>query len=353
MFKISKKDMKVINKNRYKNDSPIVRKRLNVIVIFQKTQSKQKTSELTDIPRRTVEQYIHEYIKHGLDYILVTHYPERHSELMEYQDEILEEFELNPPKSIPEAKSRIMKITGVSRSDTQIRKYLNKIGLSRKKPVLIPMAKSDTSLKEKIQAQSEYVENVIKPHIEKDRNNEETLLFMDACHVQLAVTLCFIWSASKHYIKAFPKQGRVSIIGAVTPYGSNQIFKVIDGNVNAYEIAHFLADVRESIPSGKISIVLDNANYHKTDMVLKLAKELDINLLFLPTASPNLNIIERVWGFVKKKFVYNNCFLSQDDLILTLSKSLKKLGTKYSKDMNTLLSCKFHMFDASVQFLAA
>lgn len=353
MFKIPKKDMKVISSNRYKSESPIVSKRLNAIVIFDKTQNKKKTSELTGIPKRTVEQYINEYSKHGLDYVLVTHYPERHSALMEHKDEILEEFELNPPQSIPEAKSRIKKLTGISRSDTQIRKYLNKIGVSRKKPTLIPMTKSDTSLKEKINTQSEYVENVLKPHIEKHRNNEETLLFMDACHVQLAATLCFIWSASKHYIKAFPKQGRVSIIGAVSAHGGKQIFRIIDGNVNAYEIAQFLADVRENIPSGNISIVLDNANYHKTDMVLGLAKSLDIKLLFLPTASPNLNIIERVWGFVKKNFVYNTCFLNKDDLMLALNKSIKKLGTKYSKNMSSLLTCKFQMFDSDAQFLAA
>lgn len=353
MFKVSKKDMRVIKKNLYKNDNSTVRKRLNAIVIFYKTQCKQKTSELTCIPKRTVEQYIHEYNKHGLDYILVTHYPDRESKLMEYEEQILEEFDLNPPKSIPEAKLRIKKLTGISRSDTQIRLYLNKIGLSRKKPTLIPMAKSDKSLEEKIKAQSSYVENVLKPHVEKHHDNEETLLFMDACHVQLAAMLSFIWSASKHYIKAFPKQGRVSIIGAVAPHGDKKIFRVIDGNVNAYEIANFLADVREGIPVGKISIVLDNANYHKTEMILDLAKDLDINLLFLPVASPNLNIIERVWGFIKKKFVYNTCFLSKDDLISTLMKSIKKLGTKYSKDMNSLLTCKFQVFNKDAQLLAA
>lgn len=35
-----------------------------------------------------------------------------------------------------------------------------------------------------------------------------------------------------------------------------------------------------------------------------LAAQLDIELLFLPAYSPNLNLIERLWKFVKKQCLY-------------------------------------------------
>jgi len=52
-------------------------------------------------------------------------------------------------------------------------------------------------------------------------------------------------------------------------------------------------------------LVLDNARYQKCHLVQNLAATLNIELLFLPTYSPNLNLIERLWKFVKKKCLYS------------------------------------------------
>ena len=50
-----------------------------------------------------------------------------------------------------------------------------------------------------------------------------------------------------------------------------------------------------------VTLVLDNARYQKCVLVQQLADELGIELLYLPSYSPNLNLIERLWKFVKKK----------------------------------------------------
>ena len=43
-----------------------------------------------------------------------------------------------------------------------------------------------------------------------------------------------------------------------------------------------------------ITLVLDNARYQHCRAILELAAHLDIELLFLPPYSPNLNLIERL-----------------------------------------------------------
>jgi hypothetical protein len=50
--------------------------------------------------------------------------------------------------------------------------------------------------------------------------------------------------------------------------------------------------------TGPITLVLDNARYQHNAAVKTLAKELGITLLFLPSYSPNLNLIERLWKFI-------------------------------------------------------
>jgi transposase len=44
-----------------------------------------------------------------------------------------------------------------------------------------------------------------------------------------------------------------------------------------------------------ITLVLDNARYQKCKVVEELALSLSIALLYLPSYSPNLNLIERRW----------------------------------------------------------
>ena len=50
-----------------------------------------------------------------------------------------------------------------------------------------------------------------------------------------------------------------------------------------------------------ITVVLDNARYQRCALVQSLARSLRIELLFLPSYSPNLNLIERVWRYLKQK----------------------------------------------------
>jgi transposase len=64
------------------------------------------------------------------------------------------------------------------------------------------------------------------------------------------------------------------------------------------ELRSKIADLGLIIP---ITLVLDNARYQKCKIVEKLALSLSIELLYLPSYSPNLNLIERLWKFVKKK----------------------------------------------------
>ena len=92
----------------------------------------------------------------------------------------------------------------------------------------------------------------------------------------------------------------------------------------------------------EIYLVLDNAPYNKSSPVRDLAKELGIRIVYLPTYSPNLNPIERLWKYMKRKVMANRYFPDvetfQRELMLFL-RGIRKHRTKLS----TLITDNFHI----------
>ena len=117
--------------------------------------------------------------------------------------------------------------------------------------------------------------------------------------------------------------------------------------INALSVCELLRKMRDVVGIGEIiTIVLDNAAYQKCAIVTELAKDLKIELLFLPSYSPNLNLIERLWKWVRKDCLNGNYFEHFDDMKYTINQSLLMVSHGKKKDeMDTLLALNFQLYD--------
>jgi len=93
-----------------------------------------------------------------------------------------------------------------------------------------------------------------------------------------------------------------------------------------------------------ITIVLDNARYQRCKVVTEKAAELGIELLFLPPYSPNLNLIERLWKFVKKQVLYSKYYEKFEDFKAAITKCLEQSETKHKEAIDSLLKLNFQTF---------
>ena len=80
------------------------------------------------------------------------------------------------------------------------------------------------------------------------------------------------------------------------------------------------------------------------------AAQLGIELLFLPPYSPNLNLIERLWKFVKKKCLYSKYYDNFEKFQKAISECLENASTQHKKELESLLTLKFQTFEKS-QFM--
>ena len=93
-----------------------------------------------------------------------------------------------------------------------------------------------------------------------------------------------------------------------------------------------------------IKIVLDNARYQHCKLVEEAAKTLGISLLFLPSYSPNLNSIERLWKFTKKKILYAKYYDTPAKFHLAITAFFQTANQKHNAELENLLTLKFQFF---------
>jgi transposase len=107
------------------------------------------------------------------------------------------------------------------------------------------------------------------------------------------------------------------------------------------ELLRLLAGAHPALPS---TIVLDKARYQKCALVQELARSLGIELLYLPAYSPNLNLIERFWKWVKKQCLYGKYYPTSADFQAAIQQCIAQAHSDHLAELESLLTLKFQTF---------
>ena len=94
-----------------------------------------------------------------------------------------------------------------------------------------------------------------------------------------------------------------------------------------------------------ITLILDNARYQKCKLVRRYARVLGIELLYLPSYSPQLNLIERLWKYVKRTCLYARYYDSFDKFKHAIDDCLNKSKATQNPQIESLLSLNFQSFN--------
>ena len=184
------------------------------------------------------------------------------------------------------------------------------------------------------------------------REFKRAVYFVDASHFVLASFLGWVWCFVRLFVRAASGRQRYNVLGALNAVTHELVTEINTTYINALSVCALLRKIGGLGVLVPITLVLDNARYQRCALVKNLAKELGIELLFLPSYSPNLNLIERLWKFVKKEVLNSRHHQDFKKFQEAIDGCLADMPTKHSEKLATLLTHNFQTWE-NVSLLTA
>ncbi len=333
---------------RYHHPHPKVQNKMEAIYLKSQGTTHKDICRLCQISKTTLAVYLKQYQEGGIDHLKKLGYKGQPSELQEHATTLEEYFRKHPPRTVAEAQAIIEKLTGIKRSPTQVRAFMKQLGLSCRKVGQIP-AKATTP--EKIKEQEEFKEQELEPRLEEARQGERVVFFTDAAHFVYGAFLGFLWCFVRLFLPTPSGRKRFNVLGALNAVTKEIITITNETYINAESVCQLLLKISGLGIKVPITIVLDNAKYQKCQLVQDYAAALNIELLYLPSYSPNLNLIERFWRFVKGDCLYSKYYEEYSAFRAAIENCITTAHTDHKEKLESLLTWNFQTFE-KVQFLA-
>lgn len=195
-----------------------------------------------------------------------------------------------------------------------------------------------------MKTQEEFLEKEMKPRLAEAEAGKRHVFFVDAAHCVYGTFLCCLWSFVRLFVRAAAGRQRFNILGAFDAVTHELVSVTNTTVVNALTMCDLLRKIAAKGLASPVTLVLDNARYQKCALVQDLAKSLGIELLFLPSYSPNLNLIERLWRLIKGEALYGRYHATFADFQGAIEKTMSELGGKHKNRVASLMTLNFQVF---------
>ena len=200
--------------------------------------------------------------------------------------------------------------------------------------------------------QQRFLADELRPRLDAAQAGQGHVFFVDAAHFVFGTFLCCLWSFGRLFVRAASGRQRFNVLGAWNAVTRELIAVTNTTVVNTETMCELLREVAARKLTGPITFVLDNARYQRNATVQALATQLGITLLFLPSYSPNLNLIERLWKFIKRKELYGKYHARFDNFRTAIQTCLSQVSTVHRDPLKSLMTLNFQTFENVSQHAA-
>jgi transposase len=178
---------------------------------------------------------------------------------------------------------------------------------------------------------------------------QDRYYFVDAVHPTHNPVLAYSWAprGQRPQVLSNSARQRLNILGAYNSLDHDYVGFESRDNINAQSLIQLISQLEIHQPQGRIILICDNARYNHARLVrehLQVSTS-RVEILFLPPYSPNLNLIERLWGFMKDRLLrdYYPTFAGFQQAIVHFFAHLDN----YALDLRSLMTENFQILNSA------
>jgi transposase len=312
--------------------------RIKAILLVDKGYTYQQIEEILLIDERTLGRYKKIYQDKGAVGLVSDNYSGGSYKLSEEQRRLLtDELNSKPYSTAADICAYVQRAFNIKYSKQGMVQTLHRLGFSYKKTCPVP-GKAD------IDKQKEFIKTYESKY--KSLPDNEKVYFLDGCHPTFNNHFGYAWIKKGTDFRIKTQDGRkhLNLMGAYDPKNHETVIKNYD-TLNRESVIDFLRLLRKKNGVNRIHIIWDNVPYQHAKEVTRLAEEINIEVVYLPPYSPNLNLIERYWGFLRKKVLRNQFFESFEDFKDTIISFSKIKSQKMKYALASYIPEKFHLYE--------
>jgi transposase len=311
--------------------------KITVLLMLHLGNSAENIALCLGISTGTVANYQKRYQQEGLDNYLEDNYVAYQGKLSAEEQQLLDD-ELesgiyqNTAQIVRLVAQRFKKIY----SRPGIVALLHRLGFTYKKTKTVP-CEADTAKQEAC------VEALLA--LKESLTEQEALYFVDAVHPQHNTRSAYAWIkvGQEKEIASVSGRKRLNLNGAINGLKPEEVIIREDERINAQSTWALYEQLEAQNPDKEtIYVICDNACYYRSSWLKEKLKNSKIKQVFLPPYSPNLNLIERLWKFMRKKAIdtkFCRTFLEFREKVFEFFAHI----AQYKKELDSLISWNFHI----------
>jgi transposase len=329
----------VIRRRRQTHDKRLAQ-RLSALLWVDDERPQREAAELLGVTTRQVRKWLRLYRTRGLDALCTLQHRGDPGNLSAAQAERLkQEVATGRFLSAQQICDWVQETFRVSYSPRGMRDLLHRLGVSYHKATGFFW-----------KANPDKQEAFLQTH-ERQKQEAEgrdtRRYFVDACHPVWGVEMlycCWLLVGQRFLVGVGGGRKRLNLLGAYCPDDQEYLdLRLTRDNINSQQFVNLLRLLRSSHPETEQFILyLDNARYYHTEVVKEwLSRHPEFHLEFLPAYSPNLNLIERMWKFLRKKAFtrWHQTFEAMQEAVSVVLDHLED----YRAELTTLMTERFQL----------
>lgn len=238
-------------------------------------------------------------------------------------------------RTAKEVVALIEELFGIVYTPGGVVALLKRLGFVYKKTTLIP-SKANREEQEKFVADlEELLENCL---------DGEVVYFSDAVHPQHNTRASYGWikSGTNFEVRSNTGRERLNINAALNAHDVCDVVMREDECINGQSTIALYEQLECRHPVGSIRVICDNAKYYRSRVVKEWVSRSRIEQVFLPSYSPNLNLIERLWKFFRKKVIDREFYGTKEEFREGVGRFFKDI-VQYRTELERLLTLNFHV----------